>query len=157
MWMNHWLGTNFSYLQADWEVTKCDEVKQRPEHKSMLPSGKQVTFEPVYNLLTSLSYISNMENPKITIWPYFSASSSRPSISVFFKQKRTTFHNRSTKLLYRSIDRSKPVTSGNSSFNSDGILKDCQAIFQWCSHSEQMGSCRGSFQDMEDIHTASTT
>jgi hypothetical protein len=89
--MNHQLGTNFSYLEADWEVTKCDDVKQGPEHKSMLPSGKQVTLEPVYNLLTSLSYISNMKNPKITIWPYFSASSSKPSISMFFKQKKTTF------------------------------------------------------------------
>ncbi len=38
---------HFSYLEADWEVTKCDEVKQGPEHKSMLPSGKQVTLEPV--------------------------------------------------------------------------------------------------------------
>jgi hypothetical protein len=45
--MNHQQGTNFSYLEADWEVTKCDEVKQGPEHKSMLPSGKQVTLEPV--------------------------------------------------------------------------------------------------------------
>jgi hypothetical protein len=53
-----------------------------------------------------------MENPKITIWPYFSASSSKPSISVFFKQKRTTFHNRSTKLLYRSNHR-RIITEAN--------------------------------------------